>query len=214
MACAALTLSSLPLFPLACVLFPGGALGLRVFEPRYLEMARKCRQAGAPFGVVALTSGQEVRQAGAPEERFHAIGTLALIEQLERPQAGLMHLQCRGGERFRIQRSQRLPQGLWLADVERMAPERTLPIPEDLQKTAAALAQLLLRLQGRDPDKPSAITPTPAQLADCGWVANRWCELLPLPLELKQALMQLDNPLLRLELVGDTLDRLGIAEGW
>jgi Lon protease-like protein len=43
-------------------------------------------------------------------------------------------------------------------------------------------------------------------------VANRWCELLPVPLDLKQRLMALDNPLLRLELVGDVLEKTGIAQ--
>ena len=67
-----LTLTSLPLFPLDTVLFPGGVLALRVFEVRYLDMVRKCRHAGAPFGVVALTAGHEVRRAGAPApERPH-----------------------------------------------------------------------------------------------------------------------------------------------
>ncbi|MDB5890661.1 MAG: peptidase lon-like, partial [Polaromonas sp.] len=37
------------------------------------------------------------------------------------------------------------------------------------------------------------------------------CELLPMPIELKQRLMQLDNPLVRLELVSDMLERSGIA---
>ena len=62
-----LTLSSLPLFPLGSVLFPGGLLALRVFEVRYLDMVRKCHRTGAPFGVVSLTQGHEVRQAGAPD---------------------------------------------------------------------------------------------------------------------------------------------------
>ena len=97
-----LTLSSLPLFPLGSVLFPDGVLALRVFEVRYLDMVRKCHRTGAPFGVVALTQGQEVRQAGAPEERFNDIGTLAIIEQLETPQPGLVTLLCRGSQRFRI----------------------------------------------------------------------------------------------------------------
>ena len=52
---------------------------------------------------------------------------------------------------------------------------------------------------------------TEDKLDHCGWVANRWCELLQLPPELKQSLMQLDNPLLRLELVGDILNRSGIG---
>lgn len=206
-----LTLSSLPLFPLGSVLFPGGVLALRVFEVRYLDMVRKCHQTGAPFGVVSLTQGHEVRQAGAPDERFHDIGTLAVIEHLDTPQPGLITLLCRGSQRFRISERHHLPHGLWTADVDHIDHDLTVPVPEDLQKAATALAQVLHTLRQRDPDTPNAITPTAAQLNDCGWVANRWCELLPVPLELKQRLMELENPLVRLELVGDVLERTGIA---
>ena len=207
-----LTLSSLPLFPLGSVLFPGGVLALRVFEVRYLNMVRKCQQAGAPFGVVALTQGREVRQAGAPEEQFSNVGTLAVIEQLEAPQPGLITLLCRGGQRFRIRQRNLLPHGLWTADVDHLGPDLAIPVPPDLQKAAAALGQVLHTLRDRDPLAPTALTPTAEQLNDCGWVANRWCELLPVPLDLKQRLMQLDNPLVRLELVGDVLERTGIAQ--
>lgn len=206
-----LTLSSLPLFPLNSVLFPGGVLALRVFEVRYLDMVRKCHHAGAPFGVVALTQGQEVRQAGAPDERFHDIGTLAVIEKIDNPQPGLITLLCRGSQRFRITQRSHLPHGLWVADVEQLAVDLPVPIPEDLLTTATTLSQVLASLRERDTDAATAIAPTPAQLADCGWVANRWCELLPIPLKLKQQLMELDNPLVRLELVGDVLERTGIA---
>ncbi|PJI96823.1 hypothetical protein CLU85_1579 [Acidovorax sp. 69] len=207
-----LTLSSLPLFPLGSVLFPGGTLALRVFEVRYLDMVRKCHQAGAPFGVVSLTQGQEVRQAGAPDERFNDVGTLAVIEKLDNPQPGLITLLCRGSQRFGITQRHHLLHGLWTADVQHIEQDLVVPIPEDLQKTATALAQVMHTLQQRDPGAPNAFTPTAAQLDDCGWVANRWCELLPVPLELKQRLMELDNPLVRLELVGDVLERTGIAQ--
>ncbi|HCE93624.1 hypothetical protein C8C93_0414 [Acidovorax sp. 93] len=206
-----LTLSSLPLFPLGSVLFPGGLLALRVFEVRYLDMVRKCHQAGAPFGVVALTQGREVRQAGAPEEQFNDVGTLAVIEQIDTPQPGLITLLCRGSQRFRITQRSHLPHGLWIADVGHIDPDLMVPIPQDLRKASTALAQVLHTLKQRDPETPTAIVPTAAQLDDCGWVANRWCELLPVPLELKQRLMELDNPLVRLELVGDVLERTGIA---
>ncbi len=206
-----LTLSSLPLFPLGSVLFPGGLLALRVFEVRYLDMVRKCHQAGAPFGVVTLTQGREVRQAGAPEEQFNDVGTLAVIEQIDTPQPGLITLLCRGSQRFRITQRSHLPHGLWIADVGHIDPDLTVPIPQDLRKASTALAQVLHTLKQRDPETPTAIVPTAAQLDDCGWVANRWCELLPVPLELKQRLMELDNPLVRLELVGDVLERTGIA---
>ena len=206
-----LTLSSLPLFPLGSVLFPDGVLALRVFEVRYLDMVRKCHQAGAPFGVVSLTQGHEVRQAGAPEERFNDIGTLAVIEQLETSQPGLITVLCRGSQRFRITQRRHLTHGLWTADVDHIERDLTVPVPEDLKKASTALAQVLNTLQIRDPGMPHLVTPTAAQLDDCGWVANRWCELLPIPLELKQRLMELENPLVRLELVGDVLERTGIA---
>ncbi len=206
-----LILTSLPLFPLNTVLFPDGALALRVFEVRYLHMVRKCHETGAPFGVVSLHSGDEVRRAGAPHEQFHNVGTLATIQQLEAPQPALLHVHGHGGARFRIARQTLLPHGLWIADVTQIAPDRPIPIPDDLAPVSVALAQLLATLHLRDPTSPSAILPSSAQLDDSGWVANRWCELLPVPPELKQQLMELENPLVRLELVGDILDRTGIA---
>ncbi len=207
-----LTLSSLPLFPLASVLFPDGVLALRVFEVRYLDMVRKCHQTGAPFGVASLTQGSEVRRAGAPDEQFHDVGTLAVIEQLASPQPGLITLVCKGTERFRITQRNHLVHGLWIASVSQLDRDLSIPIPEDLKKTATALTQVLHTLHARDALNPAAKLPTPEQLDDCGWVANRWCELLPVPMELKQRLMELDNPLVRLELVGDVLERTGIAQ--
>ena len=206
-----LTLTSLPLFPLGTVLFPGGVLPLRVFEVRYLDMVRKCHRAGAPFGVVSLRSGQEVRRATGTQEQFHDVGTLASIADLQTPQPGLITLTGIGSQRFRILRRTLLPYGLWMADVQHLSDDLAVPIPPDLEPAAAALGKVLEVLRQRDPHSPAAILPTHAQLADSGWVANRWCELLPVPSALKQQLMELDNPLVRLELVSDVLERTGIA---
>ena len=207
---AALTLTSLPLFPLQAVLFPGGSLALRVFEVRYLDMVSKCQQVGAPFGVVCLTHGSEVRSPSGAPTQFHSLGTLARIHALERPQAGLITLQVQGCERFVVLQRHLLTHGLWVADVQQLTDDSVVAIPADLQPIAQALAQVLQRLpmppSGSPPPAPNA-----QQLNDCGWVANRWCELLPIPLELKQQMMALDNPLVRLELVGDVLQRTGIA---
>lgn len=204
-----LTLQSLPLFPLGTVLFPGGVLPLRIFEVRYLDMIGRCQRAGAPFGVVCLTQGSEVRQPGATEA-FCAVGTLATITRLETPQPGLMMIRAAGTQRFRIRSREQLKHGLWVADVERLPADQAVAVPADLQPTADALARLIESLQQRagDGDLPMQ---APWQLHDCGWVANRWCELLPLPTIMKQRLMELDNPLVRLELVSDVLARTGIA---
>ncbi len=206
-----LTLTSLPLFPLGSVLFPGGRLPLRVFEVRYLDMVRKCARAGAPFGVVALSEGHEVRQAGAPPEQFHMVGTLATIAQLQYPQTGLMHLLCQGTQRFRVRARRCLPHGLWVADVDLIGQDLPVQVPEDLRPAAQALAQLLQTLRTQHADDPGLALPESLHLQDCGWVANRWCELLPLPTTLRQQLMELENPLLRLELVADVLERTGIG---
>ena len=206
----ALTLSSLPLFPLGVVLFPDGVLPLRVFEVRYLDMIGKCHKAGAPFGVVCLTQGSEVRLPGA-SEAFCDIGTLASITELDSLQPGLMHISCTGAQRFRITRRERLKHGLWVAEVQRIDGDMTVPVPDDLQGTAEALRHLIHTLESREAASGPIPLQRPWRLDDCGWVANRWCELLPLSLELKQRLMTLDNPLVRLELVSDLLARHGIS---
>lgn len=205
-----LTLQSLPLFPLGTVLFPGGVLPLRIFEVRYLDMIGRCHKAGAPFGVVSLTQGQEVRQPGMAEV-FATVGTLATISSFDAPQPGLMVIRAAGEQRFRITSREQLKHGLWIADVERVDADMAVEIPDDLKSTSLALAKLLESLADKAVSPDQMPVQGPMKLDDCGWVANRWCELLPLPVQLKQRLMALDNPLVRLELVNDVLGRTGIA---
>ena len=118
---------------------------------------------------------------------------------------------CSGTDRFRITQRNHLVHGLWIASVSQLDRDLPIPIPEDLRKTATALAQVLHTLHARDALNPAATLPTAEQLDDCGWVANRWCELLLVLMELKQRLMELDNPLVRLELVGDVLERISVV---
>jgi Lon protease-like protein len=209
-------LHSLPLFPLGTVLFPGGVLPLRIFEVRYLDMVGKCRKADAPFGVVSLTSGSEVRKAGADAESFAAVGTLAVIREFESPQSGLLQIECVGTQRFRVRRTELQKYGLWVAEVEAVIADATIEIPDDLQHTATALRRLVDTLEERRRAQGAEAVRLPIgepyQFNDCGWVANRWCELVPMQLELRQRLMELDSPLMRLELVSDLLARAGITE--
>ena len=226
----ALTLTSLPLFPLGTVLYPGGFLPLRIFEVRYLDMIGKCHKTGAPFGVVSLTEGVEVRRPASPKaesagaqggaaprgdgfanEVFNDVGTLATIDELTVPQPGLMVIRCTGLQRFQIARREKLKHGLWIADVARLPDDQAIPIPDDLQRVASALGGVIRTLQQRGVPTDQMPLQPPYRLEDCAWVANRWCELLPMPQDLKQRMMALDNPLVRLELVSDMLERTGIA---
>ena len=170
------TLVSLPLFPLATVLYPGASLSLRVFELRYLDMVRKCH-----------------------------------VQQLQQLQPGLLQVQGAGSQRFRTTRTERRSNGLWMADVVLLQAPPPVALPEDLRPCALALERALQQIQARQPSACSPAGNDSWQLDDCQWVANRWCELLPLPLAQKQLLLELDSPLLRLELVWDYLQQSGIG---
>jgi Lon protease-like protein len=209
----------LPLLPLELVLFPGGFLPLRIFEARYLNMVNQCEKAGTPFGVVTQSRCFELRTptndpvngASTGQEVFHPVGTLARITRLSRPRPGLFMIHCAGAQRFEVTRPELREQGLWVGQVQLLPEDQRVPIPEDLLPVASALARVLdtLKAQGVKPEQ-MPIQP-PYALHDCAWVANRWCDLLPMALAQKHRLMTLDNPRLRLELVSDVLERNGIA---
>ncbi len=203
-----MVLNSLPLFPLGTVLFPQGALPLRIFEVRYLDMISKCIQAGAPFGVIALTEGAEV-QVPQGQEAFANVGTLANITHHASPQPGLKVVQCVGAQRYRITRRERLKHGLWVADVEHLEPDMSVQLPPELESCAAILRKVISSLP---PQVGSSQLEASAEAwNDCGWIANRWCELLPIPLPIKQRMLELDNPVIRLELVSDMLEKFGLV---
>lgn len=202
-----MTTLSIPLFPLGTVLSPDGVLPLQIFEVRYLDMVKRCIADGSPFGVVLLTAGQEVRN---PErtERFAETGTLASIDSHDAPSPGLLQIICRGGARFKVNSAQRLVAGLWMGEVELLPGDQEIRIPSELQGAADALDRVLASL-GDVPEDRWPVRP-PFRLDDCGWVANRWCELLPLPTAQKHSLLMLDNPVIRLELLHDLLDEHGL----
>lgn len=199
-------LLSIPLFPLGTVLFPDGSLPLQIFEVRYLDMIQRCINNGSMFGVVALTAGSEVRKPGHTET-FAAVGTLANINEWSAPINGLLKVACSGASRFRIVSSEQMKHGLWMASVATLADDLSVAVPDELQNTVNALANLLSTLRNQDiPDSEIPIA-APYRLNDCGWVANRWSELLPMAIRQKQDLLALDNPVLRLELIQDMLEQ-------
>jgi len=211
---------SLPLFPLGTVLFPGGLLPLQIFEVRYLDMINKCHRSSSPFGVVTLTRGTEVQkpaQGDSPREPFSnesfmPEGTLAVIDEFSSPQPGLLRIRCTGTTRFRLTNFDRLGTGLWFGSATPLPDDLEIEVPTDLRNVARALERLIDRLKAQNvPDDQMPIQ-APYSLQDCAWVANRWCELIPMPLAQKNRLMALESPLLRLELVSDMLARGGMLD--
>lgn len=201
--------ASLPLFPLQTVLYPGGLLPLKIFEARYLDMVGECLRTDAGFGVVCLRDGGEVRQRGALPEQFEPAGVLARLEDVDAPQPGILLLRCRGTRRFNLHAPRQDSDGLWRADVSFLPDDAVVPPGEAFQGTAEALRRALEALAAEGVE----LCDGPPRLDDAGWIANRWCELLPLPLSARHKLMLLPDPLLRLRLVDDVLRQRGLVTG-
>ena len=197
------TPATMPLFPLRTVLFPGGRLSLKVFEARYLDLISGCLREQRPFGVVCLLQGGEVRQPGAPAPtRFEAIGVTAHLIEVDAVSTGLLKVRCAGGHRFQWRSVHEDANGLWTAHDVTLLPDDAPQVPGErfaeavqaLERAYAALAQ-----------RPESDLPEERHFDDAGWVANRWCELLPVPLAARQQLMALPDALQRLALVDEFL---------
>jgi uncharacterized protein len=220
-----MTLTTLPLFPLTTILFPGGLLPLQIFELRYLAMIKKCIAEDTEFGVVAQTvrkdasdtsiSATEATLTPAPmsQETFVSVGTCAKIVSHSAPQAGLLRIDCIGGKRFTIVSCEQQKLGLWVAQVSPIEADQAIAVPEELADTVTALRQLVAALSSQLSSQTSEGQRLPMTkpylFDDCGWVANRWCELIPMQPAQRHRLLTLDNPLIRLELVQDLLETGG-----
>jgi Lon protease-like protein len=216
-----MTLMTLPLFPLTTILFPEGLLPLQIFELRYLTMIKKCIADGTEFGVVAQTVRKDAPIVDetplSPEpmsqETFVSVGTCAKIVAHSAPQSGLLRIDCVGGKRFTILRCEQQKLGLWVAQVSPIEADQAISVPQELADTVTALRQLITALTSQlsSPTGEGQRLPLtkPYLFDDCGWVANRWCELIPMQPAQRHRLLTLDNPLIRLELVQDLLETGG-----
>ena len=195
------TASRIPLFPLNAVLFPDGRLPLRVFEARYMDMTRDCMRHATPFGVCLIREGREVGKPATPEP----IGCLANIIDWDMQQLGMLHLQTRGGQRFHIISSEASAQGLLYAEVELIAPEAPVPVPE-AQAGCVRLLNMVVNEQGAE------VFHAPHRMQDADWVGCRLAEILPIPLPAKQKLLELTDSLERLTLLYKFLEQNGLLK--
>lgn len=204
-----MTIKTLPLFPLGRALFPDGVLHLRIFEVRYLDMIKKCLDNSEPFGVVPLLEGKEVRTPQGGEILGQA-GTLAKIEEWVALTPSLFQLRCTGTSRFRVQSCEQGQFGLWGGQIEILADDPVIAIPETLQPSANRLGRLIADLQKDGTPAPAMPIVPPFRLDECGWVADRWSELLPLSPHQQLQMLEQKDPLERLAQIQHGLDSQGL----
>jgi hypothetical protein len=179
--------SAIPLFPLNIVLFPEGPLPLRIFETRYVDMVRTCMREDRGFGVVLISEGIEA----GPAETYD-VGTMAKITDFHQLQGGLLGLSCVGQQRFRILKRSVARDGLNLGEVELLANEPVLSVPTRHARLAELLKTVL-------PQLGEVYTGIDMRLDDAAWVGHRLAEILPIELPRKQSLLEMDDPVQRLD---------------
>ncbi len=199
--------TELPLFPLQAVLFPGGLLGMKVFEARYVDLVTACLREQKQFGVVALRAGREARRV-EDGKHFEPTGTVAELVDVDSEQSGILQVRCRGLQRFAVMQSRQRADGLWLAATDALPNDARLAPTPALTEAVRGLASAIASLKERGSEPFLA----PHRFDDAGWVANRWCEILPISLVAKQKLMELPDPMVRLQLVDDFLRSRGVVK--
>jgi len=149
-------------------------------------------------------SGSEVRtpQGG---EVLAGHGTMARVDAWEAPMPALLHVRCSGTTRFALSASEIGKYGLWRGEAAELPEDPFTPIPAATQAAADRLGKLITELQKNRVPAEEMPMSRPYRLDDCGWVANRWGELLPLPVTEKQLLLAMDDPAARLARVHDYL---------
>jgi uncharacterized protein len=183
--------TDVPLFLLQTVLFPGGRLNARVFEKRYLDMITACLKTDRPFGVCLIKRGNEVGPAAEP----HDVGALARVVECDMDKPGILQIVVRGTERFRIRETRIRKDQLLVADVEPLT-DTSATIVGRHERLIDALKRVL---EQAGDDAYFA----PPQWQDAAWVSGRLAELLPLPLGLKQALLEIDDISRRLDVLAE-----------
>ncbi|HRD72191.1 MAG TPA: LON peptidase substrate-binding domain-containing protein [Aquimonas sp.] len=190
--------SSLPLFPLRSVLFPGGELGLRVFEPRYLRMVRDCARNQTPFAIALLLDGDEVGRSTVTAK----VGTSARIIDFDTLPDGLLGIRVRGESRFRLQSVQCQDDGLAIARLDFLPDTESGEVRAEHLLLDSLLEHVLAQVGGPHAQASKLIRDNPH------WLSYRLAELLPLNNEARQHLLQLDCPHARLDALIEAIPSL------
>lgn len=194
----------LPLFPLNVVVCPKGLMNLRIFEARYLDMIKACLRDKTGFGIVSVLPDTNKNKSSLLP--FASVGTVLEILDADVTTVGIIMVSCRGCHRININEFTIQPDGLVIGDVSDIDNDLQIPIPDDLKIVSENLQHLIESLPFQGLSENDIPINKPYEYNDAAWVSNRWVELLNLPLIQKQRLMQIDSPIVRLELIHDTLN--------
>lgn len=184
--------TEIPLFPLRSVLFPGGVLPLRIFEPRYVDMISRCMREQIGFGVVLIREGVEARlQPESSQPDIFHMGTEAQIVDFNQADNGLLGIVAEGRRKFIVQDVYEQSDHLMMGKISFLADE----MPGQLLPEHNPLIDVLRELTNHPLVQKLNVQ---VDFDEARSVSFRLAELLPIEPEIKQALLQLRWPKERL----------------
>lgn len=179
-------MKTLPLFPLPVVLFPGTILPLQIFELRYRRMVKECLASQQPLVIL------QARNPSTPDSDFYTIGTTGTIMDWQPMPNQMIGIQLQGEQRVRVSTIQKESDGLLVGEVEYLNADDLIGSELQSFKLARIIADLA---------KHPLLSFTPAQInaetADA--FSYQLATLLPFSGANKQRLLELDNPVARLQ---------------
>jgi Lon protease-like protein len=165
-------------------------LPLRIFEVRYMDMAKECLKSGSSFAVCLIREGAEVGAPAVPEP----VGCLARIADCDMEELGILKVTAEGTQRIRIVSSEVSRAGLIVAEVEEHAAEAVSPDIEGLEESTEFLRKVIA---GIGEQRFTA----PLSFGDPTWVSFRLAEILPLRNDVKQKLLEVADTTLRIAIL-------------
>lgn len=189
-----------PVFPLNSVLFPGGVLPLRIFETRYIDMVSRCLRDGRGFVIALIDEGKET----GGDATVCSTGTLVSIAEWNTTSDGLLGITAQGQQKVAIGKRSIGADRLMTAAIEPLEAEALRDLPPEFIHLAELLEKILTGIG-------SPFNQLETVLDDSAWVAGRLTEVLPIPLQSKQMLLEMDDPLSRLHALHDQMLTLKIV---
>jgi uncharacterized protein len=191
--------ANLAMFPLGLVLFPGMALPLHIFEPRYRQLVEDCLSGEPSFGVSLITHGKET---GGGERRSD-VSTLTRIIEVHRFDDGRFALTTVGLSRIRVlgwYADDPYPQ----AEIEPWPDESDGAVSGEIGQTVRAqLRDLLAQIGGEAALQPLAGFPDDLDASEESFAL---CAMAPLDTHDRQRLLCAPGPLARLLLLSELLE--------
>ena len=192
---------TIPLFPLSTLLYPGGWLELRIFEPRYLGLIDQCLEARQGFGVVRIEEGTEaLREPDARQPTLSLVGTLVeILDHCAMPD-GQKRISVRAGQRFEVLDTSEQADRLLMGRVRWLRDDPDEAIPPQLSRLADLLREFVAQQNQAafDIDLDSA--------SEVSWWLAR---LVVRDAALGQRILSANSPLERLRTIDEVLAMQG-----